>query len=77
MCLRHNLDVLHKSPQSLYGLHLPDFVNNMQQLATYYQIHHISPSFLLSVTICAAAPTNENGINDSPVETPPVLLLIE
>ena len=49
----------------------------MQQLATYYQIHHISLWFLLSVTICAAAPTNENSIDDSPVETPPVLLLIE
>ena len=49
----------------------------MQQLATYYQMHHISPWFLLSVTICAAAPANENSIDDSPVETPPVLLLIE
>ena len=43
MCLGNSLDVLHKSPQSLLSLHLSDFVNNMWQLATYYQIHHISP----------------------------------
>ena len=34
MCLENSLDVLHKSPQSLLGLHLPDCVNNMLQLAT-------------------------------------------
>jgi hypothetical protein len=43
MCLGNSLDVLHKSHQSLLGLHLPDCVNNMLQLATCCQMHHISP----------------------------------
>jgi hypothetical protein len=85
MCLKNSLNVLHKSPQSLLGLHLPD-------CKQYAAIGNLSPNasrkplvFIVSYhpSICATAPTNENSINDNPVETeipPPskaVPLLIE
>ena len=77
--------MLHKSPQSLLGLHLPDCeqcgaIGNLLPNASH---KHLILIVDYHPSICATAPTNENSINDSPVETEilppsePVLLLIK